>query len=62
MTDDNKEAMLSSVMVGLAYGLIACTLACIGGLSLTGKLIGLGGGFIAGLALGLSTTWDVEDK
>lgn len=59
LSKDNKEALKSSVMVGLAYALIG------GGVCLaTDKpyLLAMAVLFVAGLLLGLTTTWDVEEE
>ena len=65
MSDDNKEAIESSVIVGGACGLI---IGCLTTISETATaspwVVGVGCG-LSGFAVGLLTTWDfdvVEDK
>lgn len=60
LSNDNKEAIKSSVMVGVAYAMF------LGGIMLsTGKehwYYGALGGFLLGLSTGLLTTCYTEDK
>lgn len=60
LSNDNKEAIKSSVMVGVAYAMF------LGGIMLsTGKehwYYGALGGFFIGLLTGLLTTYYTEDK
>lgn len=60
LSEDNKEAVKSSVMVGVAYAMF------LGGIMLsTGKehwYYGALGGFLLGLFTGLLTTCYTEDK
>lgn len=55
---DNKEALKSSVMVGLAYALLGGGVCMAAGKPCLTVMIVL---FIIGLALGLTTTWDVKE-
>ena len=60
LSKDNVDAIKSSVLVGIAYG------ACWGGIGYVfshspyAPLFGGIGGFVAGLLIGLATTWDME--
>lgn len=61
MTKENKEAVNSSLMVMLAYGLLGGGLMYLVGKPLlvvfsVGVIVG-----IVGLVTGLLTTWDVEE-
>lgn len=65
MSDDNKEAIESSVIVGVAFGLFFGLLTSISETATSSPwAVGLVFG-LSGFALGLLTTWDfdvVEDE
>lgn len=61
LSKDNKAAVISSVLVGIAYALFWGGLAYITGNTVASPVwVGLGAGVI-GLITGLLTTWEIED-
>lgn len=61
LSKDNKDAIVSSLLVGVAYGLFWGYLVWVSPSSTANPLLtGLCTGFV-GLLTGLLTTWDVED-
>lgn len=61
LSKDNKDAVVSSLFVGLAWGVFWSAVVAISPTSTASPwLVGLVA-FIIGLLTGLLTTWDVED-
>lgn len=61
LSKGNKEAIISSVLVGIGYALFWGCFAYIMNSKLASPIwIGLGAGVI-GLITGLLTTWEIED-
>lgn len=61
LSKDNKDAVISSMLVGIAYALFWGSLAYITDNKVASPVwVGLGAGII-GLITGLLTTWEIED-
>lgn len=61
LSKDNKDAIVSSLMVGVAYGLFWGALVYVHPNSNANPFYAGLGAFVLGLLTGLFTTWDVEE-
>lgn len=60
LSKDNVDAIKSSVLVGIAYGAFWGGIGYAFSEACYAPLFGGIGGFVAGLLIGIATTWDTE--
>lgn len=58
LSKENKDALISSLLVGVAFGALCGGLLLVAGRD--SYLFGAIGGFVSGVITGLLTTWDIE--